>query len=108
MVKAMWISYDLNLKGDYNGLYAWLDSCKAIECGNNVAFIRYNVTDVKTLKSKITKELTKAVKFSPNDRVYLIYLTSEGKISGSFIVGNRKASLWEGYSPSTENIEDSE
>ncbi len=108
MVKAVWISYDLNLKGDYNGLYAWLDAHKAIECGNSVAFLRYRATDVKNLKSNIKKELTKAVKFGSNDRVYMIYLTSEGKISGSFIVGNRKASPWEGYSPSAENIEDSE
>ncbi len=26
MKKALWISYDIGVRGDYEGLYAWLDS----------------------------------------------------------------------------------
>ena len=41
MKKAIWISYDLGIKGDFQGLYAWLDDHDGIECGNSVAFIQY-------------------------------------------------------------------
>jgi len=48
MKKAVWISYDLGIKGDYQGLYSWLDDHDAIECGNSVAFIQFEVllTDI--------------------------------------------------------------
>lgn len=49
MKKAIWISYDLGVKGDYEGLYAWLDDHKAIECGDSVAFINYSVRDQNKL-----------------------------------------------------------
>jgi hypothetical protein len=41
MNKALWLSYDLGVKGDYEGLYAWLDDHNAEECGNSVAFLHY-------------------------------------------------------------------
>ena len=31
---TIWISYDLGVRGDYEGLYAWLDSHGAKECGD--------------------------------------------------------------------------
>jgi hypothetical protein len=39
MHTVMWMSYDLGVKGDYEGLYAWLDDHEAKECGNSVAAI---------------------------------------------------------------------
>ena len=37
MHTVMWMAYDLGVKGDYEGLYAWLDDHSAAECGNSVA-----------------------------------------------------------------------
>ena len=33
-INTVWISYDLGIRGDYEGLYAWLDSHRAKECGD--------------------------------------------------------------------------
>ncbi len=44
MKKMVWISYDLGVKGDYEGLYAWLDDHKAKECGNSLAALEYDCT----------------------------------------------------------------
>lgn len=35
--KRVWISYDLGVQADYDGLYQWLDEHKARECGDSVA-----------------------------------------------------------------------
>jgi len=52
MHTAMWMSYDLGVKGDYEGLYAWLDDHDAKECGNSVAFLRYEYSaDFETIAS---------------------------------------------------------
>lgn len=36
---VVWLSYDLGAKGDYDGLYSWLDNHKAKECGDSIAYI---------------------------------------------------------------------
>lgn len=41
MTKAIWISYDLGIGGDYDGLYRWLANHKAVECGDGLAFFNY-------------------------------------------------------------------
>ena len=46
MHTVMWMSYDLGVKGDYEGLYAWLDDHDAKECGNSVAFLRYEYSSL--------------------------------------------------------------
>ncbi len=33
MRRAIWISYDFGVRGDYEGFYTWLDLHDAIECG---------------------------------------------------------------------------
>ena len=35
MKHFVWISFDLGVKGDYEGMYAWLDSKDAKECGDS-------------------------------------------------------------------------
>ena len=39
MESFVWMSYDLGVSGDYEGLYAWLDDHNAKECGNSVAWV---------------------------------------------------------------------
>lgn len=38
--QTIWLSYDLGLKGDYPGLYAFLDAQEARECGEGLAFFK--------------------------------------------------------------------
>lgn len=103
MKKAVWISYDLGIKGDYQGLYSWLDDHNAIECGNSIAFIQYDVK--KDLIKELTKELESHVDFKAGDRVYIIRREIDGAknlIRGSFIKGKRKSKPWEGYGTSVD------
>jgi len=110
MTKAIWISYDLGIKGDYPNLYAWLDNHDAKEAGNSVAFLNYKVTgtDEKVLE-KLKRDLMKSVSFKRGDRIYVMRMRTDkglNKVSGKFIVGNRKASPWEGYGQKGEDIID--
>jgi hypothetical protein len=108
MKRTVWLSYDLGIKGDYPGLYKWLDSHKAKECGNSTAYFIYE------FKSEVSTELAEDLKinieFKSGDRIYIIANISKDteppKISGKFIIGNRKASPWEGYSPVEDNVSD--
>ncbi len=107
MKQAIWISYDLGIKGDYPGLYKWLDSHKAKECGNSCAFLHYNFNS--DLLTELKADLQRFISLSANDRIYVIAIDkSSGKeqYAGKFIIGNRRASPWEGYAPSTDTITD--
>jgi hypothetical protein len=39
--KTIWLSYDLGIRGDYKGLYEWLDNHEAKECGDSVGVLIY-------------------------------------------------------------------
>lgn len=94
--KAYWISYDLGLKGDYAGLYTWLDTVGAKECGDSIAFFtkEYLGNIVEAIKKDIQKYITP----SKTDRIYLIYLENKtNKVKGNFLFGGRKRAPWEGY-----------
>ena len=95
--KAVWISFDLGLKGDYKGLYTFLDNHKAVECGQGLAFLNYNAdTFGDNILSAIKADLEKVITLLPSERVYIIW--KEGsKIKGEFINGSRRQSPWEGY-----------
>jgi len=97
MKKAIWISFDLGVRGDYEGLYAWLDSKGAIECGSSFAFFNYDVSGdiVEILK----KEINEHVDITKKTRIYIIFKDSTTKkMKGKFIFGARKAAPWTGYS----------
>ena len=101
--KTFWLSYDLGLKGDYEGLYQWLDEHQAKECGVALAVFKRNVGNdfVDSIKS----ELNEKVQFEKGDRVYLIW--RDGKLNkGKFIVGGRKRAPWEGYASTIENAQE--
>ncbi|GHT44915.1 hypothetical protein AGMMS49965_21390 [Bacteroidia bacterium] len=105
---AIWMSYDLGVGGDFEGLYAWLDDHGAIECGNNVAYFKYKPTfdTDKELANSLKKDLSEKVKFAPTNRIYIVRRTEKGKSIGTFIVGKRKASPWEGFGTKTNNTID--
>ncbi len=97
MTKTIWLSYDLGVKGDYQSLYAWLDNHKAVECGDSLAVIKYEVLEGETLPEKLKQDLELNITFSKTDRVYVIWKSDDGNNKGRFIFGKRKASPWEGY-----------
>ncbi|MDM8537624.1 hypothetical protein QUF70_12775 [Desulfobacterales bacterium HSG17] len=104
MEKTVWLSFDLGIRGDYNGLYEWLDNQEAKECSDSIAVFKYNVKN--NLIEDLKKDLSENVSIKNRDRIYLIWKQDE-KVKGKFLFGKRKASSWEGYgSFETEPDED--
>lgn len=107
MEKAVWMSFDLGVRGDYEGLYAWLDSKKAIECGDSLAFFKYDVSE--DIVKNLEKEIKENVEINKKTRIYVIFRDAKTKkIKGKFILGSRKAAPWAGYSGSQEQTEEEE
>ena len=101
--KIFWLSFDLGIKGDYNGMYYWLDSHHAFECGDSVAVFKFNASD-KGFINEIKKDLEKHVKLNPTDRVYLLWRDErENKSRGRFIFGARRTPPWAGYAPTQDS-----
>lgn len=103
--KAFWISYDLGLKGDYSGLYTWLDTVSAKECGDSIAFFtkEYKGDTINAIKQEIQEYVT----LSKTDRIYLIYLENKtNKVKGNFLFGGRKRAPWEGYAKGIEGSDE--
>jgi len=99
MDKAIWIFFDLGIKGDYEGIYRWLDTHHADECGDSVAFLKFASSG--DLLSEVKTSLQEEVEIDAKTRIYLVW--SEGhKTKGRFIFGRRKAPAWAGYAPTAE------
>lgn len=94
MAIAVWIGFDLGVRGDYEGLYAWLDAHQARECGESLAFIRYD--NAGSLRDALARDIRKNVKISKETRIYIVW-NDDGKTKGRFIIGGRKAAPWSGY-----------
>jgi len=104
MKQMIWLSFDLGIRGDYEGMYQFLDSRHARECGNGVAALtfEYDGDLVATLKAA----LGEAVSFDNKSRVYVIYHSEDRKAHGRFIVGKRKQPVWTGFGAETVDEED--
>jgi len=100
MIKTIWLCYDLGVKGDYSSLYSWLDNHNAVECGDSLASLEYEVSDEETLPGIVKNDLESNVTFGKSDRVYLVWKNKQGVNKGRFIIGKRKASPWQGYGAS--------
>ena len=104
---TIWISYDLGVRGDYEGLYSWLDSHAAKECGDSVAVLTYAHSGdmAKVLKA----ELSEAFTIDKRTRVYVVYREqTTNKNKGKFIFGGRRAAAWAGYASSNLDLTDDE
>ncbi len=97
MKKAVFISFDLGVKGDYEGLYRWLDSLDARECGESVAFLNFEVK--RDLLSEIRASLEGSIDVESRTRVYVIFMGKDQKMKGRFLFGQRKAPPWTGFAP---------
>jgi hypothetical protein len=107
MKRAIWISYDFGVRGDYEGIYAWLDEHGAIECGDSMAFLKYECSG--DLIEAIKKDIKDSVDVKKKTRIYVIWRdTSTKKMKGRFIFGTRKSPPWTGYASCEEAIEDEE
>lgn len=105
MKMAVWLSYDLGITGDFTGLYQWLDTHHAIECGNSAAFIKFDYEE--DFFTEIKSNMGEFVKVKSTDRIYVIYKDVENnRTIGKFLFGNRKTAPWAGYALSNEIIED--
>jgi hypothetical protein len=103
MNKLIWISYDLGVKGDYEGLYAWLDNHNAKECGNSIAALDYGYTS--TLVEEVKKDLSQNISLARHDRIYMIWL-EDRKAHGQFLFGKRKAAPWSGYGSQEPQVDE--
>src|SRR5712664_472867 len=97
MVKTIWLSYDLGVKGDYPTLYAWLDAHSAMECGPGLAVLKYEVAVDESPPDKLKADLQASVDFGKTGRVYVVWKNEQGLVKGRFIVGSRKSAPWQGY-----------
>lgn len=106
--KTFWMSFDLGLNGDYEGLYRWLDSHNALECGDCIAVIKDFEYEDEFLEY-LHKSLRENVRFREGkDRVYVIFKEDKtNKIKGKFLIGSRKVSPpWKGYALEVANFDE--
>lgn len=104
MVKFVWITFDLGIRGDFEGIYEFLDAHGAKECGDSVAAFNYEYKN--DLIRELTIDLEKAARFDKRSRVYVIYPSEQGKHKGRFIIGKRKPPPWAGYGALNVDEED--
>lgn len=112
--KSIWLSYDLGLKGNYSALFTFLDNNEAIDCGNGLAYFKYdnkNLLKSEEVIEKLKKELKELISPSTNDRIYVIWRDDDkllAGVKGKFLFGNRKTPAWNGYSTRGGNFEEEE
>ena len=104
-LSTIWISYDLGLRGDYEGLYAWLDQHNAKECGDSLALLSYEYSG--SLLDALKTDLGAAVDTNKRTRMYLIYRDDKTKkMKGHFLFGGRRAPPWTGASGQPQEEDD--
>ncbi len=104
MRHRIWLSFDLGVRGDYEGMYAFLDAHAATECGDSMATFWFEWQDdlVATLASQLDHALT----LDKRSRMYVIYPGPDGRHVGKFVIGHRRSPPWTGYAPSHADEED--
>ena len=104
---TIWISYDLGVRGDYEGLYSWLDTHGAKECGDSVAVLKYRYE--RDLTEELRGELNNSIEVNKRTRIYIVYReNSTNKNKGKFVFGGRRAAAWTGYAASYSDTVDEE
>jgi len=106
MKKNIWISYDFGVRGDYEGVYTWLDEHNAMECGDNIAHLVYEFSG--RLITSLKKDIKNSVDVTKNTRIYVIWRDANTKkMKGRFIFGTRKSPPWTGHA-SGKKVQDDE
>ena len=104
MKKTIWVSFELGVSGDYEGMYAWLDGHGGKECGDSIAVIEYEPR--KDLLAELKSDIQQSVEMDKKSRVYVIYRSDDSKMKGTFLFGRRKQAPWTGYGASSEESSD--
>jgi len=99
------MSFDLGVKGDYEGIYRWLDSHQAKECGDTVALF-YFEPKTGNLPSEIEASVKESVNIDSRTRIYIIFLGKDRSMKGRFLFGQRKAAPWTGFAPTGPTEDD--
>ena len=107
-MSTIWISYDLGVSGDYEGIYAWLDDHDALECGSSVAFVKHYDHGNEDLMDALKTDIQGAVNLDKRSRIYVIRRTETGRQKGGYLLGRRKGSPWDGYGHQMETLDDEE
>jgi hypothetical protein len=108
MKKTIFISYDFGMKGDYEGLFKWLDEHNAEERGYGIGIIKEYSCDRPIKKDLdflkfVRNELKDRIKVGSNDRIYMIWNSFEtNKIKAGFLFGKGKQSPWTGYAQNNQ------
>lgn len=101
------LNFDLGIRGDYDNLYLFLDSNKALDCGNSNCAFEYHFKgsnlDHEEKFKQLKEDIEKLVSFSKHDRIYAIVHNEEGVPRGKFLFGQRKTPIWDGYAKKEEN-----
>ena len=107
MKRAIWISYDLGVRGDYEGIYGWLEDHGAKECISNLAFVNYEIKG--NLAKCLKRDIESAIEVNKRTRIYAIWRDSKTKkMKGRFIFGGRRVPPWTGYGSAEERGETDE
>ena len=103
---TIWISYDLGVRGDYEGMYAWLDQHKAKECGDSLALLTYRYSG-GVLVDALKADLGESVETNKRTRMYVIYHDDKTKkAKGHFLFGGRRIPPWAGVSGQGQDEDD--
>ena len=100
----IWLSFDLGVSGDYDGMYAWLDDKQAQECGPSVA--SFLCSQEHDLVPSLKSEIKEAVVLNKRSRIYVVYKDDQGRSKGRFLIGGRKNPPWDGYGRHDETDDD--
>jgi hypothetical protein len=101
-MQRVWICFDLGLRGDYEGMYAWLDKHEAKECGDSLAYLDFQFEG--DLLRSLVADIEASVEVTKKTRIYAIWQDPEShKMKGRFIIGARKAPTWAGYAGGSES-----
>ena len=103
MQSTIWLSYDLGVSGDYEGMYTWLDDRGAKECGFGLAVFRYSHEN--DLVESLKREISSAVSLNKYSRIYVIFRQND-KTKGRYLVGRRRDAPWVGFGNSYEPKDD--
>lgn len=96
MSTYIWLSFDFVKISTRQHFYTWLANNDALECGANVAFLRYACSDVEKICNELLEDLQRTMSFQEGDRLYCVARNKNGSYVGRFIVGSRQPNPWGG------------
>lgn len=100
-----WLIMDFGIRVDMRPLYKWLDEQDAEECGDTAATFLHNgdaselQETLRALAEPIAPGKEYSNRFSSGIRLYLIGRKEDGRLTGTFLIGDRKRAPWEGFAP---------